>query len=165
MSTVLLYVEDNPMDRLLMQLACRRGAPLLNLQMVADGETAIRYLSGEGPYANREAHPMPDLVLLDLKLAGMDGIDVLRWIRARPTLASLPVALLTSSFDPEDVEKAEAAGADFYLTKPADLKRLEQLARVILHDGMAKLRPAISVLTELPECVRYWSRMPKDRVA
>lgn len=152
-SATVLYVEDNDVDRLLIEHACRRAAPALNLQMVADGESAVSYLSGHGVYADRAQHPLPTMVLLDVKLPGVSGIDVLRWLRAQPALAALPVAMLTSSFDPADIDAALAAGADFYLTKPSELKRLQHLLRVIL-EAHAHTPPGFEALAGLPECTR-----------
>src|SRR5262249_36092074 len=95
-STV-LYVENDKNDVLLMHRAWMKAGGRDRLKAVSDGEEAIRYLSGEGPYVNRVEHPMPRLVLLDVKLSGMSGLDVLKWIRSRPDLHYLPVVMLTSS--------------------------------------------------------------------
>src|SRR5215467_11814013 len=79
-----LYVEDDDNDVLLMRRAWAWVAVENPLQVVTDGEKALRYLSGDGPYANQVDYPMPCLVLLDLKMPKVTGLDVLRWIRSQP---------------------------------------------------------------------------------
>src|SRR3954464_15141329 len=88
-----LHVDDDPSDTLLMEQACRKAGVSFQLRSVADGEAAIAYLSGEGIYADRERHPLPALVLLDLKMPRKTGFDVLKWIRVRSTYKPLPVVI------------------------------------------------------------------------
>src|ERR1039458_6465256 len=85
--------------------AKRAGVPN-PVQGVKDGPEAIRYLRGEGPYANRVAHPLPELVLLDLRLPGMHGFEVLQWIRRQPRLTGLTVVVVTGMEAAGDVERA-----------------------------------------------------------
>ena len=116
-STV-LYVEDDINDILLMRRAWMIEGVRERLQTVSDGEEAIRYLAGEGPYVNRVEHPLPTLVLLDLNLPKVLGLDVLRWIRTQPSLPRLRVIVFSSSNRQADREAAEALGADAYFVKP-----------------------------------------------
>ena len=113
-----LYVEDEHNDVLLMRRAWAKVGVANPLQAVVDGEEALRYLSGEGQYANRVDHPMPCLVLLDLKLPKLLGLDVLKWIREQTALLGLRVIVLSSSKQPQDINAAHALGIDAYLVKP-----------------------------------------------
>jgi CheY-like chemotaxis protein len=113
-----LYVEHDDNDVLLMRRACTKAGNRERLQTVPDGEDAVRYLSGQGPYVNRVEHRMPRLVVLDLRLPKMSGLEVLKWIRMQRDLHYLPVVMLTSSNRPADREAAAAVRADQYILKP-----------------------------------------------
>ena len=89
-----------------------------------DGEQAIDYLSGRGAYANRERNPLPYLLLLDLKMPGTDGFEVLQWIRGEPELRRLLVVVLTSSNLQADVDRAYELGANSYLVKPVEFDEM-----------------------------------------
>jgi CheY-like chemotaxis protein len=97
------------------------------LKLATDGDDALQYLSGEGKYANRGEYPLPGLLLLDLKLPKISGLDLLLWIRQHPPIRLMPVIVLSSSNKPADVCCAYERGANAYLVKPAkpdDLIRL-----------------------------------------
>jgi CheY-like chemotaxis protein len=113
-----LYVENDDNDVLLMRRAWTKAGIRERLQTVPNGEEAVRYLSGQGPYVNRVEHPMPRLVVLDLRLPTMSGLEVLKSIRMRPDLHYLPVVMLTASNRPADREAAAAIRADQYILKP-----------------------------------------------
>ena len=113
-----LYVEDDDNDVLLMRRAWTWVGVQNPLQVVSDGQEAVGYLAGEGPYANRADHPMPCLVLLDLKMPKMTGLDVLRWIRSQPALQGLRVIIYSSSRLPLDINAAHALRIDAYVVKP-----------------------------------------------
>src|SRR6185436_18985237 len=101
MGKKVLVAEDDPSDAFLLQRAfAASGVPAV-LHFVRDGQEAIDYLGGEANYANREAHPLPDLLLLDLKMPRLNGFDVLAWLRQQPGLRRLPVTVLTSSDQPQ----------------------------------------------------------------
>lgn len=117
---VILLVEDLADDVLLVRRAFAEAKLDPALHVVGDGEEALDYLLGMGKYANRNDYPMPSLVLLDLKLPKMNGIEVLRWIRLQPNLKALRVIVLTSSEDIFDVNRAYEAGANSFLVKPLD---------------------------------------------
>ena len=89
------------------------------LRTVADGQEAKDYLSGNGVYGNRDEHPLPVLVLLDLKMPLLGGFEVLEWMRGHPDLASLPVVIFTSSPRQEDKARAKELGANEYIEKPS----------------------------------------------
>jgi CheY-like chemotaxis protein len=122
-----LLVEDTDTDILLMRhVWCNAGVPN-PLFAVEDGQSAIDYLAGLGRFADRLAHPLPCLVLLDLKIPYFSGHEVLQWIRQRATLNTLPVIILTSSSSDEDISRAYRLGANAYLEKPMGMTRLKEL--------------------------------------
>jgi CheY-like chemotaxis protein len=130
-SYTVLHVEDEPADRLILAAAFKKAAPNVQLKAVVDGEQAIAYLMGTGPYTNRDANPVPQLVLLDLKLPRRSGIEVLAWIRSDAALKELPVIMLTSSSEPADLDRAYALGANSYIVKTVDLASMREIARGI----------------------------------
>jgi len=115
--SVFLLVEDNEDDVFFMKRAFRDARLPNQLQVVTSGDAAVEYLSNTGTFSNREKFPSPDLVFLDLKMPGMDGFDVLTWMRQERGL-KVPVAVLTSSPEDSDRKRARALGADCYLLKP-----------------------------------------------
>ena len=112
-----LVVEDNDDDAELLRLAADRSRGGLAFHFVPAGEQAIAYLKGEGQYADRLAHPLPDLVLLDLWLPGINGFEVLAWIRQQPKLERLKVFVWTDAGQREVLERARSAGADRFVPK------------------------------------------------
>ncbi len=131
MKTVLI-VEDNPDDVFVMKMACQRtGIPHL-LRVVTDGAMALDYLSGIGEYADRTAHPLPDVVFLDIKMPKRDGHEVLKWIRSQARLKNLPVVMLTLSTQTSDVDRAYELGVTSYLQKVPCLAEFGQGVRIIL---------------------------------
>jgi CheY-like chemotaxis protein len=128
---VILLVEDREDDILLIRKAFERGAINNPLQVVRDGEEAIHYLAGEGRYSNREEYPLPDLILLDLKLPKVDGFELVRWIRRQPGFGFIPVVVLTSSDAIRDVNRAYALGANSFMVKPMDFENFIETAKVL----------------------------------
>jgi CheY-like chemotaxis protein len=124
----ILVVEDEPDAITLLRHAFEKAGITHRIATAHDGDQAIAYLKGEGRYADRSVHPLPCLVLLDLKLPRCSGLEVLEWIRAQPGWRGLPVIVLTSSKERSDVRRAYAAGANSYLVKPSSLARLIELA-------------------------------------
>lgn len=127
----ILLVEDNHNDVLLMERAFRKAALCAELQVVEVGEAAVAYLSGQEPYGDRERHPLPVLILLDLKLLGMSGFEVLAWLRAQPGLKRMPVVVLTSSKEAADINRAYELGANSYLVKPALVDALLDMVKTL----------------------------------
>src|ERR1700733_9481419 len=107
----ILLVEDDPNDVLLIQRAFQKAGLHNTLRIARNGEEAIDYLGGEGVYNNRERHPAPFLVLLDLKMPGTDGFEVLEWARGQTGLKRLLMVVLTSSNLQTDVDRAYELGA------------------------------------------------------
>ncbi|MGH7970744.1 MAG: response regulator [Limisphaerales bacterium] len=125
----ILLAEDDPNDVLLIERAFHKAGMRRLLKVVRDGEQAIQYLSGQGPYAARERSPLPFLLLLDLKMPGTDGFEVLRWVRANRDLKRLLVVVLTSSNLQADVDRAYELGANSYLVKPVSFDEMVNLVR------------------------------------
>jgi len=130
-SMSVLLVEDNPDDVALIQRAFRKANIANPLRVVTDGEEAVAYLAGRGEYADRARHPLPVLVLLDLKLPKRSGHEVLAWLRSQEGLRRLPVAVLTSSREAADVNRAYDLGANAYLQKPVGFEALHELVRTL----------------------------------
>jgi len=128
---VVLLVEDSEDEIMLICRAFEKAGIPNPLHIARDGEAALAYLSGMGKYALRDEYPLPALVLLDLTLPGMDGFEVLRWIRQQPGLNSLCVLVLTSSENIRDVNVAYQLGANSFLVKEVDFDNtLESSSRV-----------------------------------
>jgi CheY-like chemotaxis protein len=145
----ILYAEDDEDDVFLMERAFRQAGIVNRLQIVPDGKLAIQYLSASGPYANRTEHPMPCLVLLDLKMPGKSGLDVLKWLRTQPATSTLPVLILTSSNQDGDIQYAYLLGANGYLIKPGKPDDLLAMVKSIRDYWLVQNRsPAAPV--ELP---------------
>ncbi len=113
-----LAAEDEESDAMILKLAFRRAGLTNPLVVVPDGRDLIDYLQGHGPFANRAVHPLPVLLLLDLKMPRMNGFDVLAWLAAHPEFKHLPAVVLSSSPDQSDIRRAREAGARDYLVKP-----------------------------------------------
>lgn len=127
--SIILLAEDDPNDVLLIQRAFQRTQVANPLQVVHDGEEAVAYLSGQGPFADRERHPMPVLMLMDLKMPRKSGLEVLEWVRQQPGLRRLPIIVLTSSNQSPDINRAYELGANSYLVKPAGFDSLLELVK------------------------------------
>src|SRR6185295_354976 len=102
-----------------------------DLQFVRDGEQAIMYLEGSGTYSDRDRHPLPGIVILDLKLPRRSGHEVLKWLREQEVLRRLPVIVLTSSMEPGDINKSYELGANSCLVKPITFDGLADLMRIV----------------------------------
>jgi DNA-binding response OmpR family regulator len=125
-----LQVEDDPNDVFLLQHAWKKKGVENVIHVASDGQQAIHYLEGNGKFADREKFPLPCLVLLDLKLPYVMGLDVLKWIRHRPARA-MTVIMLTASSEEADIVAAYQLGADAFLTKPSEANKLEEMVKAI----------------------------------
>ena len=126
----ILQVEDDPNDIFFLQRAMKKAGVLNPIQVARDGQQAIDYLQGVEKFADREKFPFPCLVLLDLKLPHVMGLDVLKWIRQESGL-SMVVVVLTASADDADIASAYHLGANAFLVKPADANVLVEMAKAI----------------------------------
>lgn len=116
----ILLVEDNPSDVKLALHAFKRHKLANSVHVVRDGAKALEFLFHEGEYADRDCEPPPRLVLLDLKLPLVDGIEVLRKIKSEPRTRSIPVVVMTSSHEERDVIESYELGVNSYIVKPVD---------------------------------------------
>jgi CheY-like chemotaxis protein len=124
---VVLLVEDDDNDVVLVQRAFRRASVANPVAIARDGDQAVAYLDGKGEFADREKHPLPVVILLDLKLPRRSGLEVLEWMRGVEWIRRIPVVILTSSRESVDVNKAYDLGANSYLVKPVTFKNLLEL--------------------------------------
>ena len=118
-SGTLLYVEDEEDDVFFMQRACGRVGFKAELKIVPDGRSALDYLAGSGRFADRTQYPFPDVMVLDLKLPMISGLDLLKAVKSNPEYAALVVVLLTSSNQLSDLTRAYQLGVNSYLIKPS----------------------------------------------
>jgi len=119
----ILLVEDNPDDVALTERALKKARIANSVVVARDGPEALDFLLGTGPYAGRDTGIMPEVILLDLKLPKMDGLEVLRRLRADQRTKLLPVVVLTSSKEDQDLTRSYELGANSYIRKPVDFKQ------------------------------------------
>jgi CheY-like chemotaxis protein len=122
----ILLVEDNPDDEMLTLRAFEKSNFKNTVMVVRDGAEALDYLFTGGKYADRNPHDLPHLILLDLKLPKVDGLEVLERIRADERTSLLPVVILTTSSKQEDLLKSYSKGANSYIRKPVDFNQFFQ---------------------------------------
>src|SRR5436853_7068651 len=140
---MILLVEDNPDDEALTLRALKQNKIQNEVAVARDGAEALDYLFARGAYAGRDLRVMPQLILLDLKLPKVDGLEVLQRLRADPRTAHLPVVVLTSSNEQQDLIKGYSFGCNSYIRKPVDF---EQFIEAVRQLGLYWL-----ILNELPE--------------
>jgi CheY-like chemotaxis protein len=128
---VILLVEDNEDDVFLMRRALKSAAVTTPVRILENGQEAIDYFGGTGLYADREKHPYPSLVFLDLKLPYKSGFDVLSWLQENPPPVNLTVVVLSSSNSPHDVARCAELGASHYAVKPPDLALFHKVAELL----------------------------------
>lgn len=126
-----LLIEDNEDHVLLIRRAFAKSKVINPLQVVRSGEDAIAYMEGTRRFGNRAEFPLPAVILLDLKLTGMDGFDVLRWIRRQPSLKAVRIVVLTSSTEIRDVNLAYQLGANSFLVKPVDFEDFVRVTQAL----------------------------------
>jgi len=138
----LLLVEDNPDDEALTLRALKKHNLANDIVVARDGQEALDYLFAQGAYSSRDINQLPQVVLLDLKLPKIDGLEVLEQIRANPVTRNVPVVILTSSNEEQDILRSYDLGANSYVRKPVDFAQFIEAARQL---GMFWL-----VLNEVP---------------
>lgn len=142
MKTV-LHAEDREDDRFFFKRACDQCglADQLKIFGVGDGVEAIDYLSGSGEYGNRDKFPLPDLIVLDLKMPRLSGIDVARWIKEQANIAEIPVIFLTASNEARDRADVDALGVAGYYVKPVGQSALTETVGSICRMFLGLARP------------------------
>ena len=131
MSQTILLVEDNASDEKLTRLAFKNCGVANEVVAVRDGAAALDYLFATGAYVDRDAAVLPRVILLDIKLPKIDGLEVLRRLRADPRTQLVPVVILTSSKQDEDVLRGYALGANAYVRKPVDFAEFAAAAKTV----------------------------------
>ena len=126
---IILLVEDNPDDEALTLRALKKNNIQNEVVVARDGEEALNYLFGDAGAGSGKKHPLPMVVLLDLKLPKVDGLEVLRRIRADSRTRLLPVVILTSSKEEQDLSSGYSLGANSYVRKPVDFTQFVEAVR------------------------------------
>jgi CheY-like chemotaxis protein len=128
---LVLVAEDNPDDAILLRRAIDKAGITARVKIVADGEDMLLYLQGRGVYSNREAYPLPNLIILDLKMPRKSGLEVLLWMSENQDLAVVPTIVLSASNLEKDVRQAYNLGANTYFVKPTTFEELVQTMRMV----------------------------------
>ncbi|HUR44831.1 MAG TPA: response regulator [Candidatus Saccharimonadales bacterium] len=123
-SKLILVAEDNPDDAFIFEMRFKRAALPYKLEIVADGQQVIDWLAGNERFGDRTQHPLPEQVVLDLKMPIVTGFEALKWIRSQESFQDLPVIILSSSDDPKDLRRALELGATKYFVKSPHLADL-----------------------------------------
>jgi two-component system response regulator len=131
MSKMILLVEDNASDEKLTLLALKSCGVANEVVVVRDGADALEYVFGTGKYVGRDVTVLPSIVLLDLKLPKLDGLEVLRRIRADDRTKLLPVIILTASREEEDIVRSYSLGANAYVRKPVEFTEFAEAAKTL----------------------------------
>jgi CheY-like chemotaxis protein len=143
--TVLL-VEDDLNDIFLVKRAFKMARLITPLQVVTDGADAVSYLRGEGKYTDREAYPLPKLIVMDIKMPRLNGFEVLEWIKHDGPLRRIPIVIVSSSNNPTDINRAYELGANAYMVKPVDYRAVERLFETITHYwGLECAKPELEI--------------------
>ena len=142
---IILLVEDNPDDELLTLMAFKDNNITNEVIIARDGEEALDYLFGTGRYQDRDMNILPQVVLLDLKLPKVDGLEVLQTIRSNPITKLLPVVILTSSKEEIDILKSYQLGANSYIRKPVDFEQFSEAIKqlglywLVLNESLSEI--------------------------
>jgi CheY-like chemotaxis protein len=126
----ILLVEDDENDATLLRMAFEKNSIANPVQWVKDGLEAVSYLNGDGIYADRAKYPFPEVLLLDLKMPRMTGLELLKWISEHPEFKVIPTIIMTSSRQELDIESAYKLGANTYMTKPIAFDQLAQMVKL-----------------------------------
>ncbi len=130
-SPVVLLVEDDAADQEILRRAVKNGLMRAELHIVSNGQDALDYLQREGKYAPPNDEPAPDLILLDLNMPGLSGLETLKRIRAEKTSHATPVVIFTTSDNARDVAKSYELGANTFITKPSSYQDITRKLRII----------------------------------
>ena len=138
----ILLVEDEEAHAQLTKRAIRKAGNANRIDIVSDGEKALDYLNNRREFTDKTRYPLPGLILLDIKLPGMDGIEVLKAIKEDPEQKKIPVIMLTTSEREEDISEAYKYYANSYLTKPVGYKEFEEKVKQVDFYWMLLNRPS-----------------------
>jgi CheY-like chemotaxis protein len=127
----ILLVEDESSDAALLLRGFEKAKVLNHIIHLTNGDEALGYLAGVRQYADRRKYPLPALILLDLKLPGMTGIQLLQWMRVQGEIKRIPVVVLTSNDDPDTINAAYDLGANSYLVKPGNNAEIARMVEAI----------------------------------
>ena len=127
----ILFAEDDPDDRMLLREAIETTPPMCDLRFVEDGNDLMDYLRRRGRYAGKTAAPRPALIMLDLNMPGKDGREAAREIKDDPRLRQIPIVVLTTSKNEEDVFRLYDLGVNSFLRKPTTFEGLQRLIRKV----------------------------------
>ena len=128
---LVLVAEDNPDDAILLRRAIDKAGITARVKIVNDGEEMLLYLQGRGVYTNRDAYPLPNLIILDLKMPRKSGLEVLLWMSENQDLAVVPTIVLSASNLEKDVRQAYNLGANTYFVKPTTFEELVSTMRMV----------------------------------
>ena len=137
----ILLVEDEENDARLLDMAFKKNGILNPVHWAKDGLEAIAYLNGDGVYANRELHPFPEVLILDLKMPRLSGLELLAWIREHPDFKVIPTIIMTSSRQDPDIEKAYELGANTYMIKPSSFTELAKMVKLAHEYWAVSIKP------------------------
>ena len=129
--TDILVVQDNPMEVELTLRPLRDFDPACRIGVARDGEEALDYLLGRGAYRHRLGAPLPRLILLDLKLPRLDGVEVLRALRSSPRASAVPVVMLVPASEPRELAQCYQVGANSCVEKPVDFDRFYEAMQMV----------------------------------
>src|ERR1041385_4517693 len=127
----ILYVDDDDNDLQLVHYAASQAGLSSHLHAVSSGGQAIDYLQGHGPYADRTKFPMPKLLLLDLRMPRMNGLELLEWVRSRPEFVGMVVIVFTASAHPVDIARACELGANVFVQNPSSRSELIHFVKLV----------------------------------
>lgn len=126
---IVLLAEDNADDAIFIKRAIRKAGASVSLQIVGNGEEAVSYLLGEDSYSDRERYPFPALIVTNMKMPRMNGLELLTWIKQQPSLKHLPVLVMSSSEDADEMSKVAALGGSSYFVKTSSLGALTEVVK------------------------------------
>jgi CheY-like chemotaxis protein len=127
-----LVAENNEDDLIFLQRAIRKAGVSVSLHVVSNGEEAVSYLLGEGEYADRERYPEPVLLITNVKMPRMNGLELLVWVKQQPKYRDLPVLVMSSSEEPEEMDRVTALGGCGYFVKTSNLNELTEFVKQMM---------------------------------
>ena len=148
----ILVIDDDRDSHLFVRFAIKPLSQLYRLESVMSALEAMQYLLGEKGFGDRERYPLPDLILLDLKMPIMDGFQLLEWIRARPLFGNLPIVVLTGSNYQPDMIRAHEMGANSFVVKALDLLDFADSIHNLLGRFFPDFEPAVPVVSAPVAC-------------